>query len=174
VWPREGEPVLLAAAIERASLRGRSTIGDVRTYAGATEGAVTALGTLLRERGLAKARIGVDLAHVSAHFYRTLQRAVPDAAIVDATPLLARVRAIKSAREIEALRVAAQATDRAEWAALDDFRIGWTEADLGIRLRSRRKIRVENSRTEGAGGLSHPGSPTVNDGVPGSPPRLLK
>jgi Xaa-Pro aminopeptidase len=135
VWPREGEPVLLAAAIERAFLRERSSIPDVRTYTGATEAAVTALATLLRERGLTRARIGVDLAHVSAHFYRAVREALPNAAIVDATPLLARVRAIKSPREIEVLRVAAQATDRAEWEGLDAFRLGWTEADLGIRLR---------------------------------------
>jgi len=96
---------------------------------------VAALGTVLRERGLARVRIGLDLGHVSAQLYRMLQRVVPDAEIADATSLLGRLRAIKSAPEIEALREAAQATDRAEWEALGEFRVGWTEADLGIRLR---------------------------------------
>jgi Xaa-Pro aminopeptidase len=135
LWPREGTPLLIAAAIEGAFLRERAAISEIRTYAGMIEAAVGALSAALRERGLATARIAADLGHVSAEFYRALQKAVPDAVIVDATPHLARVRAIKSPPEIAALRRAALATDRAEWEALDAFRTGATEADLGVALR---------------------------------------
>jgi len=69
------------------------------------------LGDMLRERGLAKARIGADLDFLPAADLDALKRALPDVTWIDGSDVLRRMRAIKSAREISRLRRAALAAE---------------------------------------------------------------
>ena len=62
----------------------------------------------LEEKGLAKARIGLELAFVPAADFPRFSHALPDAAFTDASPLVARLRAIKHPQEIERLGRAAR------------------------------------------------------------------
>jgi Xaa-Pro aminopeptidase len=135
LWPRQRSPLLIAAAVEEAFLKERSAISDLWLYQGATVAAVTVLVEALLKQRLGSARLGVDLEGVSAQFYRELCQKVPHARIEDASGLLAELRAVKNEDEVQALRHAAQSTDRAEWLALNDFRAGWTESELGRHLR---------------------------------------
>lgn len=135
LWPRDGSPLLIAAAIEEAFLQERSAISDLRLYQGSTEVAVSMLVDVLGNQRLSAARLGVDLEGISANFYRELLQRTPDAEIEDASSLFSKLRAIKSEKEVQMLRHAAQSTDRAEWIALDSFQVGWTESELGIHLR---------------------------------------
>jgi len=135
LWPASGPPALIAASVEEAFLRERSSIPDLRLYKGTIEAAVSTLFDALRNRGVATGRLGLDVGGISAPFYLELRRRLPDAEIVDATDLLDRLRAVKNEQEIALLRRAALATDRAEWSTLDAFRLGWTELDVGTRLR---------------------------------------
>jgi Xaa-Pro aminopeptidase len=135
LWPRDGSPVLIAAAIEEVFLRKQSTISDLTLYQGATEAAVSVLADALKKRRLSATRLGVDLEGVSAHFFRELIQRVPEAEFEDCSGLFLELRAIKSDEEVQALSHAAQATDCAEWKALDAFQTGWTETKLGFQLR---------------------------------------
>lgn len=135
VWPRHGQLVLVAPAVEEAFLRERSQLHDLRFYRGTTRDAVALASAALRELGLSRATIGCDLEAVSAHFYVSLRRELPDAVIVDASDVLSELRAVKTDSEVAALRRAAEATDRAEWRSLEAFELGWTEARLAARLR---------------------------------------
>jgi Xaa-Pro aminopeptidase len=65
------------------------------------------LGDLLAERGLSKARIGVDLEFMPAADFAALKKALPSVDWQDASILVKRLRLIKNAREIEYLRNAA-------------------------------------------------------------------
>jgi Xaa-Pro aminopeptidase len=69
------------------------------------------LGDLLQECGLDRARIGVDLEFIPAADFEALKRALPDVAWVDGSPVLRRLRAVKTPREIERLRRAAMAAE---------------------------------------------------------------
>ena len=65
------------------------------------------LSDLLAERGLSKARIGVDLEFMPAADFAALKKALPSVDWQDASILVKRLRLIKNAREIEYLRNAA-------------------------------------------------------------------
>ena len=63
---------------------------------------------VLAEGGLLKARIGMELGFIAARDFPVFTELMPQAAWVDATNLVERLRAIKSPREIEILRTAAE------------------------------------------------------------------
>uniref|UniRef100_UPI00310136A6 Xaa-Pro peptidase family protein n=1 Tax=Neorhizobium sp. EC2-8 TaxID=3129230 RepID=UPI00310136A6 len=69
------------------------------------------LGDLLKERGLDRARIGVDLEFMPAADFEALKLALPTVAWSDGSPALRRLRAVKTPREIERLRRAATAAE---------------------------------------------------------------
>ncbi|WP_420963233.1 M24 family metallopeptidase [Brucella sp. IR073] len=69
------------------------------------------LGDILKERGLDRARIGADLEFVPAADFEALKRALPHVLWVDGSEVLRRLRAVKTAREIERLRNAARAAE---------------------------------------------------------------
>ncbi len=66
---------------------------------------------MLSARGLAQGRIGVDLEFMPAADFLALQRVLPEAVFSDGSEVLRRLRAVKSAREIECLRRAAAAAE---------------------------------------------------------------
>jgi Xaa-Pro aminopeptidase len=69
------------------------------------------LADLLRERGLSAARIGADLEFMPAADFLALRQALPDVNWVDGSTVLRRLRVVKSRREIELLKRAAQAAE---------------------------------------------------------------
>jgi Xaa-Pro aminopeptidase len=69
------------------------------------------LDDLLKERGLERARIGADLEFLPAADFEALKLALPDVTWLDGSLVLRRMRAVKSGREIERLRLAAKAAE---------------------------------------------------------------
>lgn len=65
---------------------------------------------ILQERGLASARIGLELAFVAVADMAAFETALPQVQWADASPLVARLRMIKRPAEIETLRLAARLT----------------------------------------------------------------
>ena len=63
---------------------------------------------VLAEGGLLNARIGMELGFIAVRDFPVFTELMPQAAWVDATNLVERLRAIKSPREIEILRTAAE------------------------------------------------------------------
>jgi MoaD family protein len=75
-------------------------IDAVRGTASAAEAAAVTLG----RRGLGDGRIGVELPFLPAEAFLALRRGLPRAELVDATPVLDELRAVKSAAELARLR----------------------------------------------------------------------
>ncbi|WP_320199581.1 Xaa-Pro peptidase family protein [Agrobacterium sp. rho-13.3] len=69
------------------------------------------LGEVLTERGLHRARVGVDLEFMPAADFEALKTALPDVTWVDGSLVLRRLRAVKTPREIERLRRATNAAE---------------------------------------------------------------
>jgi Xaa-Pro aminopeptidase len=69
--------------------------------------AFSLLGDLLTQRGLSRARVGVDLEFMPTADFRVLEQVLPEVTWLDGSLCLRRLRAIKSAREIDRLRSAA-------------------------------------------------------------------
>lgn len=126
--PSEDAAAALVVAADRA--RGRPE-GFARPATFSREAALGHLADILAERGLARARIGVDLESVPANDLPALQAALPDCALVDASLLLARLRAVKAPGEIARLRSAAAITEAALGRLLAQARAGQTRAALG-------------------------------------------
>jgi len=81
--------------------------------------------------GYGRATIGlVGLSTLSHHLVASLRSALPGASFVDASDLIDRIKAIKSADEIAVIRETAAMQDRAMAAAFEAFRPGARDRDV--------------------------------------------
>ena len=86
---------------------------------------------LLRERGWANRRLGVELdtEPFSPYAYSQLQRHLPNAQFVDAGPLVNWVRGVKSPQELIYMRQAGVISDLAMQTAIDSIAVGVRQCD---------------------------------------------
>jgi len=98
--------------------------------------ALELLGNLLRERGLAGERVGIEEGAVSWSAARRLERGLPQVQWHDAGSVFNSVRLIKTPGEIAVLRRAAEQTDRAIGAAFALISVGDTELDLAAEIQA--------------------------------------
>lgn len=159
VLPRQGEPALIVPVMGSLALAETPTwIADVRIYgrfpivppagqelaagdaalapwldraesSGYTEGIQT-LVAVLRDRGLAHGRIGVDEGHMTPELWQRLQAGVPGARLVPAYDLFRAIRMVKTPEEIRRLEEAAHTTERAIKHSAELLREGVSEQEL--------------------------------------------
>ena len=84
----------------------------------------------LAERGLLNARIGMELGFIAVRDFSIFTELMPRATWADATNLVERLRAIKSPREIELLRTAAELSSAGLQALLPDLALGMDAARM--------------------------------------------
>ena len=91
---------------------------------------------VLAARGWTGKRIGVELDnyYFSAAAYASLQRHLPQATWIDATALVNWQRAVKSAREIEYMRIAARIVERMHQDILEHIEPGMRKNELVARI----------------------------------------
>ena len=85
---------------------------------------------LLAERGLLGARIGVEFDFLPVNDLRLLQAAMPEARLVDSSPVLDRLRMVKAPGEIALLRRGAELAETGIRAVMAGLRPGQSRADL--------------------------------------------
>ena len=132
-----------SAALSTADVK-QSRLFDQPAY----KGPVEALCAALADRGLSKARIGVDEQGITPQCWDQLREMLPEARLVRAFALIERVRAIKIPEEIARLREAARISCLSVDAALAAVRPGITEQEM---------LRVFNRTT-----VEHDGTPVTN------------
>lgn len=84
----------------------------------------------LKANGLANSRIAVDEAGIGMATFQQLRELLPSAEIKAAYSLWQRIRMVKTDEEVERLRKAVAAIERAFMATLNELREGITEKDL--------------------------------------------
>ncbi len=131
--PARGEAFLVVPRLE-APMVGASPAGalglDVLAW-DETDDPFALLAAAAGERlGGAPARVGVGARSWAEHALG-VQRAVPGSALELATPVVDRLRMVKSAAEIEELAVAGAAIDRVHARMGEWLRVGRTEAQVG-------------------------------------------
>jgi len=127
--PVSGEPLYL---VRRDHLRARMESGLARVIPCASPGALPGL---VAEHGLPQpARIGLELDVLPVNLFRRYEALYPNAAFLDASPLIRRVRAVKSHDEIHILKDAAQQADKLYRRACEVIREGMTELELAAEL----------------------------------------
>lgn len=134
LWPKGQEPTLIVCTIEELQAREESWIKDVRGYVEFKTSPVVLLADVMRERGLEKGRVAIELGYLSAAYFAELQAAAPHATFVSAEPFFADVRTVKTAAEVAAIAEAAIATERALLATYATIRAGEPEESMRARL----------------------------------------
>jgi Xaa-Pro aminopeptidase len=94
------------------------------------KGSVDALAAAMKEKGLERGRIGIDEMGITPQCMDQLKSALPDAEFPWCFSLFERVRSVKTSGEIDILRDAAGATERAIDAALAIAMEGVTEREM--------------------------------------------
>jgi Xaa-Pro dipeptidase len=114
-----------SAELDRADRHQRELFAS-DTYQGPVEALVAAM----TEKGLARGRIGLDETGITPQCMDQLRAALPDATFVRSFSLFERVRSVKTPGEIDILRDAARATEKAINAALAIAVEGVTEREM--------------------------------------------
>lgn len=127
VWQADGSATFIVCAIEVAQVRAESWIKDVRTYVEFKDSPLVELAKLLKEKGLASGRIGLENRYLAAAYYRELAEQLPQAKLVDGDDIFDTARMIKSPEEVDLLRRAAAMTDKAIRKAFEGAHVGTSE-----------------------------------------------
>lgn len=139
VIPREGEPTLILPNLELGAGQETCPFDDIRAWGGTPDCVapdwLTAVRDVIREKGLANGRIGIERGGgmrigLGLDQFEQLQAALPTAEWPNSAPLLWQLRKVKSPAEIACLREAQRITDAAYHAVLDFARAGMNERDL--------------------------------------------
>jgi Xaa-Pro aminopeptidase len=133
-------------------------VRDVRSFQFAGDEArraVSLLGELLGDLGLAKGKAGIEFDALSRALFDLCEETCPDVRWSDAKTVFQRARLIKTPDEIKLLQAAARTTDRAIVEAFETSDGSATEKALAARIQA-------NALVAGADGLSHT---NVNAGV---------
>jgi Xaa-Pro dipeptidase len=138
VLPAQGRPTLLVWAIRFDHAKAEAMVDDVRLFGRWADKPFLALDpydalmTVLSERGLAGATLGVEEDHLSAKLLARLRGMLPEAKLRDASRLIEHARFVKDAAEVARLRSAARLADAGMMAAVDAIRDRRTEAEIGM------------------------------------------
>lgn len=133
--PVDGEPVVVVSRNQEGQALAASWVPDIRIHRGLESEALAVVADILRERGLASARIGCELGEeqrlgMSYLGFETMRSALPQAQWVDAAPVLWQIRSVKSAREIAYLREIGAITGRAYQRMFTVARPGISESEV--------------------------------------------
>lgn len=140
--PTEGEAFFVLRSLDVAPMRESTWIRDVVGYPDWAEPS-SEVAEKIRERGLDRARIGVDLTShaLTAQTFGALKRELPHVEFVDVDGLPMKSRKVKSPSEIEKLRKASAINDTAMREIVEATKPGFTEreaarlaADAFVRL----------------------------------------
>ena len=132
VSPALDAPVFFTRTTEEPCTWETSAVQDARFYDISTTDPIDMVADLLVERGLGDRRIGVEMQAFTllpAQWERLKDR-LPEAQLVDASTLVAELRLVKSAREIDYQRKAARMADAAMKACFEALRPGISEVEL--------------------------------------------
>ncbi|MFB4165769.1 M24 family metallopeptidase [Alteribacillus sp. JSM 102045] len=96
------------------------------------------IGDILKEKRLNSKRIGLefDAYFFTVHWYKSLERCLPDSVFVDATSLVNWIRGQKSPREIEYMQIASRIAEKTLYNAIEKVGIGVRESHVAAGIYS--------------------------------------
>jgi Xaa-Pro aminopeptidase len=135
--PLDGDPVFAVHANEQVTARETTWIKDLRVYKGGEWEPlkpVEFVADILEEKGLAKARIGLELFDIPALSFKYLRDLLPSAEFVDAQHIFDQMKSVKSSEELKLLSDANMATAKAIVLAFEMARPSDSERNLAQNL----------------------------------------
>jgi Xaa-Pro dipeptidase len=134
VLTTDGREAMVCVDMEETTLRRARPDWDIRSWDEFTGNAMETLADLLRDLGLERAQIGIELGYLSVSDFRQLQEKLPHATFHASDALLAKARQIKTEEEIALLRRLSRISDRAIGDSLRAVRAGSSEMDIAAAL----------------------------------------
>jgi len=131
---RDAKTALFSVDMEATTVKRREPDVPTRVWAEFTDDAMLVLADQLKQLGLAKARIGIEMDYLPAGDLVRLQAALPRARFERCEHILARLRQIKTPDEIALLRRLSRIADQAITDALAAVRAGDSEMDIAGHL----------------------------------------
>jgi len=126
----DGNTAFLTVDMEESTVKNRIKESRVQAWGEFTDRPMRVLADMLKDMGLATARIGTEMDYLPAGDYQELAGLLPEAGFVAAEDHLARLRQIKTGEEIDLMRRLSRIADEAIYTALTSVRAGSTEMDL--------------------------------------------
>jgi Xaa-Pro aminopeptidase len=126
----DNKPIFITIWLDAPEARTICTIPTVVGYVFPRERLVA---KMIKLAGLKKPnirRIGVEMDFILARDHAFIMKAFPDAEIVDVTPIVDRMRSVKSSDEISKMKISASIADSAMEAALNAVKPGVTEFEI--------------------------------------------
>ncbi|MDO9309007.1 MAG: aminopeptidase P family protein, partial [Deltaproteobacteria bacterium] len=127
--PAQGQPIFMV----------RKDAGRARMESGLKEvipfGSMKEIPGILLQYGYPEPkRIGLELDVLPVNFYERYKKVYPNAVFMDATPLIRKVRMIKSHYEIHLMQDSADQNDRVYRRAREIIRVGATDLEIAAEL----------------------------------------
>src|SRR3984957_12965059 len=129
-----GQVALFGVDMEQSTIRAKAPDACLAVWEEFGDDAMQVLSSLLRQLGLAKARIGIELGYLPASDFARLQKIMPDADFIGCDRIFARLRQLKTPQEIDLLRKLSRIADRAITDAISAVVPGDTEMDIAAHL----------------------------------------
>lgn len=126
------EEALVVVDVEYNEAVASSRIKDIRQYNQFTENPVDLLAATLRELGVAKGRVGIELDFMPARSHLRLCKALPKLELVDAEHIYDDLRMIKTQDELEIIRRIAGIVDETHAEVYQRAEPGMTEMDIAF------------------------------------------
>jgi len=118
------------AALAQGYARAEHPVGTPRPATWRRSDALDRLSDLLNERGLQRARIGIELKFAPVADFAAFQSRLPEVRWVDASTLVERMRAVKTPDEIAKLRAGAELSEASMDYMLRHARAGMRRAEV--------------------------------------------
>ena len=126
---------LVVVDMEASTVRAKSPPGtEIAVWREFKFDAMNVLADVLRKHGLAESAIGIELDYLPAADFAALRELLPQASFVPAQAMLARLREVKTAQEIDLLRRLSRIADKAITQAFRSVRAGASEMVLAAAL----------------------------------------
>jgi len=113
IIPAAGEPTFVVCDIEELYVRASCRVRDIRPYVEFAQSPTRMIADVLEEKGLSRARVGLEFRALCAHYYCQLTSLLPEASFEPIDTTLDKVKALKTPEEVELLGRAALDTDEA-------------------------------------------------------------
>ncbi|CAN7770122.1 Xaa-Pro peptidase family protein [Variovorax sp. LjRoot84] len=130
LWPRHGEPVIIANKTAAGLAQRDAWVERIALYEGYVESPYAKLADVMHKVGLAHARVGFEKDYVSARDWEYVQHRLQDLDMVDCTELMNRVRWIKTPAEVQMIQQAADLLDEVYLEVFSRIRPGDTERKI--------------------------------------------
>ena len=134
VWPRHGEPVMVLNHYAAPLARRDSWLDRIEVYDDYAESPYQRAAEALKNLGLDREVVGLEKSYVSAARWEEVVGLLPAARLIDCTEMMAAVRWIKTAGEVELLREGARILDEAYLEVFPTVREGDTEREVHSRI----------------------------------------